>query len=571
VAAHADHLQTFLLLCYTQEMIALLALLPIASALMLMAVFDKPARIVLPLSWLLSVVIALFFWQTPLPDVLSFSLFGSLKAFDIIVIIFGAILLLNTLKQAGALTAIQQSFSHISPDPRVQALIIGYLFSAFIEGSAGFGTPAALAAPLLVGLGFPPMAAAMVTLIFNSTPVTFGAVGTPIYGAMGALSEVLAASGTDPVAFQETLTTWSSVTHVVPGIAMVLTAVAMLIVLFGPEAGHASPVSLRKLHAFIEIIPFALLSSLLFLTPYVLLALTTGPELPSVGGGIIGLGLAIAAARMKIFTPRSTFTFAGKHQSVPLRTEQKKSPAETRSIPLWQAWAPYGIIGIVLLLTRLPAAGIKPVLLDLSLTLPPIAGNTNLLYTFQWAYLPGILPFLIVALLAQIWFRFEKEAIEDVWITTGKQVGKAAIALVTGVALVQVMVLTSHPEHGSMMTSIAAALAQLPAALYFSTAPFIGVLGSFVSGSSTVSNILFSSLQFETAGLAGLSPLWVMVLQVVGSAVGNMVCVNNIVAVCATVGITGGAGKLMRWNLVPVLIYGVLTVMVTALLALYIG
>ena len=116
----------------------------------------------------------------PFTQIAAGSIKGVILAFNILFIVFGAILLLNTLKEAGAITVIRQGFTEISPDRRIQAIIIAWLFGAFIEGAAGFGAPAAIAAPLLVAIGFPAMAAVMVSLIIQSTPVSFGAVGTPI-------------------------------------------------------------------------------------------------------------------------------------------------------------------------------------------------------------------------------------------------------------------------------------------------------------------------------------------------------------------------------------------------------
>ena len=105
---------------------------------------------------------------------------GLIIAAELLYIVFGAILLLNTLEESGALSRIRQSFRDITPDRRIQVIIIAWLFGSFIEGSAGFGTPAAVAVPLLVGLGFPALAAVMAGMIIQSTPVTFGAAGTPI-------------------------------------------------------------------------------------------------------------------------------------------------------------------------------------------------------------------------------------------------------------------------------------------------------------------------------------------------------------------------------------------------------
>src|SRR5690606_36498376 len=112
--------------------------------------------------------------------VLASTLQGLVVTVGVLWIIFGAILLLNTLKHSGGITAIRAGFTTISPDRRIQAIIIAWLFGCFIEGASGFGTPAAIAAPLLVAIGFPAMAAVLMGMLVQSTPVSFGAVGTPI-------------------------------------------------------------------------------------------------------------------------------------------------------------------------------------------------------------------------------------------------------------------------------------------------------------------------------------------------------------------------------------------------------
>ena len=153
---------------------------PFLAALILMAFFNFSSGKALVISYLMSVFSALFLWKMDIAGVASASLYGGLKALDLLLIIGGAILLLNALRETGLMAVISSVFQRISPDRRVQALIIGYLFGAFIEGAAGYGTPAAIAAPLLVGLGFPPVAACSVALISNSTPVPFAAAGTPM-------------------------------------------------------------------------------------------------------------------------------------------------------------------------------------------------------------------------------------------------------------------------------------------------------------------------------------------------------------------------------------------------------
>jgi lactate permease len=148
-------------------MMALLAFIPILLTLVLMLVFNVKAKWSLLISWLVAAIFAFLFFDINIKALFVGSVFGMLNSFDVLIIILGAILLMNTLKASGATASINKGFMNICPDKRVQACIIGFSFCSFIEAAAGFGTPAALAGPLLVSLGFPPMAAAMITLIFD--------------------------------------------------------------------------------------------------------------------------------------------------------------------------------------------------------------------------------------------------------------------------------------------------------------------------------------------------------------------------------------------------------------------
>jgi lactate permease len=152
---------------------ALLAALPILMAAVLLVGLRWPARRVMPLVYLLTAGIGFFIWEMSFSAVAASSIQGLFITFDILFIVFGAILLLAALKQSGAITVIRQMFVDISPDRRVQVIIIAWLFGSFLEGASGFGTPAAIVAPLLVALGFPAMAAVMIGLMVQSTPGDF--------------------------------------------------------------------------------------------------------------------------------------------------------------------------------------------------------------------------------------------------------------------------------------------------------------------------------------------------------------------------------------------------------------
>ena len=169
--------------------LAVLAILPIVVAAIFLVGFRWPARRAMPVVYGLTALLALLMWQMSLTRIIASTIQGFFITFDILWIIFGAILLLNTLKYSGDIAVIRTGFTAISADRRVQVIIIAWLFGSFIEGAAGFGTPAPIVAPLLVILGFPAMAAVMIGMMIQSTAVTFGACGTPILvGVRGGLA-----------------------------------------------------------------------------------------------------------------------------------------------------------------------------------------------------------------------------------------------------------------------------------------------------------------------------------------------------------------------------------------------
>jgi lactate permease len=213
--------------------LAFIASLPILVTIVLMAGLMWPAKRAMPIAWALAAILAFGVWNMEPIRIIAATIEGSLGAFNILLIVFGAILLLNTMKNSGAMVAINKGFYGISQDRRIQAVIIGWIFVSFIEGAAGFGTPAALAAPLLMALGFPPLAAAMIALIFNSTAVTFGAVGTPVVvgvsNAVGGLLPETVTMGT----YLYNVGVWSAVIHGIIGTFLPLLAICMMTRYFG--------------------------------------------------------------------------------------------------------------------------------------------------------------------------------------------------------------------------------------------------------------------------------------------------------------------------------------------------
>lgn len=540
-------------------MYALIAFIPIIVTVVLMVAFNWPAKRALPLAWILACVIAFAVWKMNVHDMAAYTITGFLSAFETLVIIFGAILIMNTLKRSGAMSAINGMFKGVTKDARILAIIIGWVFGAFIEGAAGFGTPAALAAPLLISVGFPPLAAAIVALICNSTPVCYGAVGTPTNTAFATVKDAVAAGGADPDTWKMALTKWSAISMAVGAFFIVFVAVCVLVKLFGKN---------KSFKDALPCIPFIIFTVAVFDIIYLLIATFIGPELVSLVAAVITLFVSIGAAKAGFLQPKETWTFAPEEtwDRSWLSTTEVPEP-KVSDMPLLKAFTPYIIIIAILVATRV----CQNVGMGWANSMKAFAVGTGgsgviLGLNWNWAILwsPGVV-FIIVALLTIVIQGMKGSEVSGAWKDTGKQVSGAAIALLFGVAMVNIFRYTnvsSDVMDGSMLLIMARGLAALAGKAYVIVAPLIGVLGAFMSGSNTVSNTLFSSLQFETATILAMPQVFIVALQNNGGAIGNMVCVNNVVSACATTGTIGNEGKIIRTNIVPCIIYCAIVVIV---------
>ena len=539
-------------------MLAIVAFLPIALTLVLMMVFNWKAKHCLMLSWLLACVLGFTLWNIDVPSLIAGSVYGVLSSIDVIIIITDAVLLMNTLKASGATAAINRGFRNISPDKRVQAVIIGFCFCSFIESAAGFGTPAALAGPLLVSLGFPPLAAAMITLIFDSTAVSFGAVGTPIQMALSLLP---AEVGT--AAFIADISFWTALPHAVVGTFLPLIVLMMTTRFFGPE---------KSFKPALEAAPFAIFGGLSFSVPYIITTLTLGYEFASLIGALCSIAITVVAAKNNFLTPKNAWDFGDKTLwDDEWRATAKISPVKESDMSLILAWVPYLLIAVILVVTRIPQLGIKGLLTGgapFVITVKNILGS-SLNWSLKWAYLPGTF-FILVALLTNVMHKMDKAAVKQSWVDTIGQVSGAALAIIFGLALVQVLSFTPAGSN-SMMRTMALGLAKVGKTAYVAISPFIGVLGAFVSGSATVSMTLFTNLQFDTAATLNIAPVFAVAMQCVGAAIGNMVCINNAVAASATIGVGGREGKLIKLNVTPMLIYTLSTVLIFMIVIFVLG
>jgi lactate permease len=577
-----------------------LAVLPLAIIAILMVGLYQPATRTMPIAWVVAAAVAFIGWNMSPILVAAASIRGALTATRILVIVFGAILLLYTLKQSGAFEVINAGFSSISDDRRVQVVLLVFLMGSFIEGAAGFGTPAAIVGPLLVGLGFPPMAAVVVALTGNILAITFGAVGTPL---IIGLRDVVFAAGTDAAtqvveqggfesvgAYVAQVGVWAAAIHAIAGIAIPFIGVAMMTRFFGEE---------RSIKPALEVLPLCLFAWATFAIPYVLTAVYLGPTFPALLGSMIGLLVTTVTLRAGYFLPAETWDFgprenwpdhwvgniepgqgvgsgAGRGDATVAADGGTTSTAfgdlHDQDMSLGMAWLPYILVAALLVVTRV----VGPVQSYLSTT-GVIAWN-NILGTpfsegIELLYLPGSL-FVVVAVVTYVLHGMSGREIKDSWSEAVRNIAPAVVALWFAVAAVMVMqrsgdpvVLEGTTASAGMLGILSELTADVTGAAFPFFSGFIGAFGAFIAGSNTVSDILFGLFQYQAAQQIGAPTQIAVAAQAVGGAIGNLVAIHNVVAALTVVGLLGEEGRVIRLELIPVVYYGVVTGVLTMVFA----
>ncbi|WNF36730.1 L-lactate permease [Bacillaceae bacterium IKA-2] len=553
----------------------LVALTPIIAVLLFLVVLRMPAVKAMPISFLATAILAVVYWRVSVIQVFAASLEGIIIGTSILYIVFGAILLLNTLKISGAIDTIRNSFLSISKDRRVQLIIIAWLFGAFIEGAAGFGTPAAIGAPLLVALGFPALAAVVLALIANSSPVSFGAVGTPI--VVGINQGLQEGSEIAPIVqtylgdivvldYMQVLGAQIMKIDVFVGTFMPLVLVMMLTKFFGEN---------RSFREGLQVWKFALFAGLSFTIPALLVATFLGPEFPSIFGGLIGLVIVVPAAKKGFLLPKETWDFPKKAdwlqawigQEYASEANQVKNEGIKKELPLLVAWVPYLLVGFFLVLTRLEILPLKQWLVGLTISWNNILG-TDISTSIQPLYLPGTV-FVLVVLITAFVHKLSKSQVATSFAMSGKAIIGSAIALFTAVPMVRIFINSGLNDANlqSMPMELANTASDLMGGSWPLVAPFIGALGSFISGSATFSNMMFALFQFSVADQINVDPTVVLSMQVLGANAGNMICVLNVVAAASVVGLLGKEGTIIRMTLGPMIFYSIFTGIIGMILA----
>lgn len=524
------------------------ALTPLIAVLVLLVALRLPAARAMPLSLMITAAVAVLVWQVPQRYVAAAALEGVWIAASILWIVFGAILLLKTLLASGAMDAIRAGFTRVTPDPRAQVVIIAWLFGAFLEGVAGFGTPAAITAPLLVALGFRPMAAVVLALVADSSPVSFGAVGTPVLiGLMQGLHEgpalapSVAATLGDQVTgdFLQGVAVQAIAIDLLVGTFIPLILVTMLMRFFHPRRSWRDGFAAWR---------FALFAGFAFTLPALVVAALLGPEFPSILGALAGLLLTVPLARRRLLLPPLPGAETGC-------TPPDFDAGVRAGLSLWRSWMPYLLVALLLAATRVGFLPFKAMLLEATITWPAILG-TDISASLAPLYLPGT-TFVSVVLVTVGLHRMTLAQAGGALRDAALALAGAAVALGTAVPMVRIFINSGVNAAGlaSMPMELATIAAESAGAIWPLFAPFVGAFGAFLSGSATFSNMMFALFQFVAADQASTPKSLALAAQMLGANAGNMVSVLNVVAAASVVGLLGKEGSIIRFTFVPMLFY----------------
>ncbi|MBV7388066.1 L-lactate permease [Pasteurellaceae bacterium TAE3-ERU1] len=519
-----------------------LSIIPIVILIYMMVKRNSlPSYIALPITAAIVLAIQIFYFQEDFTLLGANMVSGVIATLTPITIIFGAILFNRMMEETGSVNVLRHWLSNINPNPVAQLMIIGWAFAFMIEGASGFGTPAAIAAPILVGLGFAPLRVAVFTLVMNSVPVSFGAVGTPTWFGFAPLN--LGEQALLEIGAQ------SAVIHAFA--ALVIPIIALRFIISWAE--------IRRNLVFIYLSIFSCT------VPYFLLA-QINYEFPALVGGAIGLLLSIFLA----------------NQGIGIQKVHDDSQERVAFGVVFKAMLPTMLLIGILVITRIHQFGIKGWLNDTTalFTLPMGAlgqFEVSRALIFSWLnifeqgvsgsyrtlYVPALIPFVVTVLISFMIFKLQRGQKSTIFTASLAQVQKPFLALLGALIMVKLMLVGGEQ---SMVQIIGRSFAQATGENWTFFSSYLGAIGAFFSGSNTVSNLTFGGIQYSIAQTTGLSATLVLALQSVGGAMGNMVCINNIIAVCSILNMKNQEGTIIKRTVIPMFIYGVIAALVAVLL-----
>ncbi len=495
----------------------LVAAIPIFVLLFMIGVMRKAAWISSLAGLLAAVLVSLLAYRMPAGPMLSSIAYGAAQGlFPIGWVVFSAILLYNITVQTGKFEIVKNSIGGLTSDRRLQALLIAFAFGAFIEGAAGFGTPVAVAAAMLTGLGFQPFYAGGICLLANTAPVAFGSIGIPIITLqkVTGLSMARLSAGVGRIC--------APVSLIVP---------AYLIMVMGGWK------------ALRGILPAAIVCGVLFGGTQFFVSNFIGPELTDILSSLAALGGLVLL--LKVWQPTDNFKLEG---DTPAPAMRKVSGGDTIL-----AWMPFILLVVCVLtwgfmkpeLNKHSIAFEWPGLHNLIHKMPPVTAKEvpyEAKYSFDWLSAAGT-ACLISAILSALVLRMSIGDFFKVLGSTCKQLVKAEFTIATVLGLAFLM------NYSGSTATMGLAFAGTGAAFPFFSS-MLGWLGVFLTGSDTSANALFGNLQVVTAQHLGMNPTLMASANSAGGVMGKMISLQSVAVASAATSMGGGEeSKLFRFTM----------------------
>ena len=489
----------------------ILPLAPILWLLVSLGFFKLPAHRACPIGLLLSLSIAISFWQMDAAPALKAALEGAVFAvIPILWVIVAAFFAYNISLHTGAIDQIKKLMIHLSPDRRIQALIIAWGFGSFMESVAGFGTAVAVPAALLIALGFEPFRAAVVCLIANTVAVAFGVIGIPVT-TLARITDLSVMSLSFDIGLQLT-----------PFIILV-----PLVVVYN-VTGHLS--------AFRGVWVITLVAGASFGITQFVVSQYIGPELPAIAASLVSFASIVLMSKLLPLSNVWRFPSEETNHAAPKIETKEKTEIDVRSQLV--AWLPYLLLLTFVLSTSriFPSMNATFSQFRSLWTIYDGAGGKPL--AIDWVLTPGTLV-MLSALIGGLVQGASLTELAKIFGLTLLQLRKTMVTVISIVSMAKVL------GYSGMIGSVAVTLAESTGALYPAFAPMIGALGTFITGSDTSSNILFGQLQKQTAIQLGLSPEWIAAANTSGACIGKLISPQSISIAVAATGLHGREGDLL--------------------------
>ena len=502
----------------------LLAMLPIIWLIIALSGLKMAGHVACPIALIITAVEALFLWKQKIIDVLTGGLEGfAMAIWPICLVIVAAVFTYNLVVHTKNMELIKKMLTSVSKDKRILVLIISWGFGGFMEGMAGFGTAVAIPAGILCGLGFEPIFAATVCLVANTTPVAFGSIGIPTVTAANV-------TGFSP---------HMTASYVVLQLAiMVILVPFFLVFITGKHEGA------KGLGDYKEILFITLMSGVSFLIPQYLTAKFIGAELPAVIGSVCSMAVTIILAKVML---------KGKSSKFDVEIEEKEDERSLTVKDALVAWSPFILVLVFLLLTSTLVPAIHDPLSAIKSNVPIYTGEGAAPYTFTWVATPGVL-ILIAAFIGGI---IQKCPIGEIFGVLGKTIVQMLKTIIT---IMAVLATAKIMGYSGMTQSIADFIVRVTGSFYPLVAPLIGSIGTFVTGSSTSSSVLFSKLQASTGAELNINQIWLVAANTVGSTAGKIISPQSIAVATAATATVGKESeiltKVIKYFVLFAVIYG---------------